>query len=98
MNITFTPGLLYCTNAARSPLFVDAKVTVPYWVRSRMLRSAPRRMSRTRRIVSSDGGLVFVNQRSTSGDFGIAECYECATGSLGLDSDTGGELAQHWRA
>src|SRR5438067_3990373 len=69
MNIRFTPGFLYCTNAARSPLFVDQKVAVPYWMRSRMLRSAPRRMSRTRRIASSDGGFMFVNQRSTSADF-----------------------------
>src|SRR5437763_963141 len=80
MNIRFTPGFLYCTNAPRSPLFVDEKVRLPYWMRSRMRRSEPRMMSRTRRIAASDGGCVFANQRSTAGDFGNAAMLRTGCG------------------
>src|SRR5438132_846736 len=57
MSLRFTPGSLYRTNAAKSPLLVDENV-MPYWIRSRMLASAPKIMSRTRRSTTSDGGVA----------------------------------------
>src|SRR5207244_8652903 len=62
------------TNAAKSPPLVDENV-IPYWIRSRMLASAPRMMSRTRRRAASDGGFVDANQRSTRADFAMNGCY-----------------------
>lgn len=67
MSLRFTPGSLYRTNAAKSPLLLDENVT-PYWTRSLMVASAPRMTSRTRRIALSDGGFVVLNQRSTLAD------------------------------
>jgi len=69
MSLRFTPGSLYRTNAAKSPLVLDENVT-PYWTRSLMLASAPRMTSRTRRIALSEGGLTVLNQRSTSAEPG----------------------------
>jgi len=75
MSLRFTPDSLYRTNAAKSPLLVDEKV-MPYWIRSRMLGSAPRMSSRTRRRAASDGGFVDANQRSTAADFTMADPSE----------------------
>src|SRR6266568_1580110 len=70
LNIRVTCLLATCTKLAM--LSLQANVIVPYCTRSVMRSSAPRMISRTRRIAGPLLGFLSANQRSTSGFFSCA--------------------------